>query len=150
MGPWNLDRGSPEGGCCLWSLARALSASGSHGSPPHSWQLSWLPRLVDFDGSLGWGGGSFLLSSSFPSWSGDTGCLPAGISGSSSGLPGSSAKERWEPGLYYLENLSLNLNSTWCTIVVGSHTVSEKPQDRQSLPGVISAIPLPSDKVAFH
>lgn len=117
-GVLELEQVSPEGGCCLWSPATALSAAGSHGSPPRSWQLSWLPRLIDFDGSLGWGRDSFLLSSSFPSWSGDTGRLPAGISGSSSGLPGSSAKERWEPDLYYLENLSLNLNPTWCTVLV--------------------------------
>lgn len=48
--------------------------------------VSWLPRLVDFDGSLTGEGAVVILSGSFSSWSGDIGQLPAGSSDSSSGL----------------------------------------------------------------
>lgn len=48
--------------------------------------VSWLPRLVDCDGSLAGEGAVVTLSGSFSSWSGEIGQLPAGSSGSSSGL----------------------------------------------------------------
>ena len=79
--------GIPGGNCSLWSPAAGLCATGCRGGPPRAWRLSWLLRWVGFDISLGWEGVG-LLSGAFPSWSGDTGQLPTGDSGSSSGLLG--------------------------------------------------------------
>lgn len=48
-----LGQGS-GGGFCLWSPAAALSAAGSHGSPPHTWQClgsqGWLILMAAWRG----------------------------------------------------------------------------------------------------
>lgn len=75
--------------------------------PPRAWPLSWLPRLVGFDTSLGWEGAG-VLSATFPSWSGDTGRLPARSSGSPSGLRG-TCKRRTGAGSLLLGELEREL-----------------------------------------
>lgn len=104
LGTWTGRLGE---GYCPCSPAAGVPTAGCCGGPPRAWPLSWLPRLVGFDTSLGWEGAG-VLSATFPSWSGDTGRLPAGNSGSPSGLRG-TCKGRTGAGSLLLGELEREL-----------------------------------------